>query len=67
MTDEQIIRAYDKATGGRPMSPEGLDQARRFIAAVFDELSPVGYMDGDTFAQEEWELQYPEAIYRRPI
>lgn len=66
LTDEQIKRAYAKATNNRPMATEGTEQARAFISAIFDELSPAGYTDGVHFAEEEWELENPVAVYRRP-
>jgi len=67
MTDDQIRKAYRAAGPTYEMTDIHITQARAFIAALFDDLTPAGYLDGATFAQEEWELQHPEALYRRPL
>lgn len=68
LTDEQIKRAYAKATNNLPMSAVGSRQARAFIGALFDEMTPAGYLDPDgTFHAEEWEASADcEPVYRRP-
>jgi len=67
LTDEQIIRAYAKATNNRPMTTDGSGQARTFIGALFDEMTPAGYLDPDgAFHAEEWEASADcEPVYRR--
>ena len=56
LTDEQIARAYMKATG-RNIAPNMREEGRAFIRAVFDELTPT--LDG-------WETECGEPLYRRP-
>ena len=68
MTDDQIRKAYVRATGiTAEMGEPQMTQARAFIRTIFDMAEPAGFIDGGTFAQEEWELQHPEAVYRRML
>lgn len=66
MTDAEIRATYEKAIG-RPMSqPHHVAEARAFIAAIFDALTPAGFIDGAVFAEEEWMVIDPTPIYRKP-
>lgn len=56
LTDDLLTRAYMKATG-RNIAPNMREEARAFIRAVFDELTPT--LDG-------WETECGEPLYRRP-
>lgn len=68
MTDDQIRTAYARATGiTAEMGELQMTQARAFIRTIFDMAEPIGFIGGGTFAQEEWELQHPEAVYRRML
>lgn len=69
MTDEELNTIYMKATGidiGR--IPGGLTLARAFVVALFDWLTPAGYLDPDgTMHAEEWEAGADcEQVFRRP-
>ncbi len=66
MTDDDLRAAYLKATGN-PMDERLIEQARLFIAAIFDALQPAGFIDGGIFSEEEWGVRCPEPLYRRPF
>jgi hypothetical protein len=66
MTDDDIRAAYLKAIGN-PMDERLMEQARLFIAAIFDALQPAGFIDCGIFSEEEWGVRCPEALYRRPF
>lgn len=65
MTDTDIKNAYLRATG-RYLSENLLSEARAFIGAIFDNLTPAGFIDGAEFAEEEWMLTNPTPLYRKP-
>ena len=68
LTDDQIRESY-RATGlTYDMTEHHLKQAKLFISAVFDRLTPAGYIDPDgTLHAEEWEASADcEPVFRRP-
>lgn len=50
MSDDDIRAAYLKAIGN-PMDERLMEQARLFIAAIFDALQPAGFIDGGIFSE----------------
>ena len=66
MTDAEIKATYEKAIG-RPMSQaHHVAEARAFIGAIFDALTPAAFIDGKELAEEEWMLVNPQPLYRKP-
>lgn len=70
MTDDQIRKAYVRATGiTAEMGEPQMTQARAFIRTIFDMAEPAGHLDPDgTCHAEEWEASADcEPIYRRML
>ena len=66
MTDDEIKAIHLKACGIQ-LQDRLVGPARAFIAGLFDAMKPIGYIEGDLFAVEEWELLRPAPVYTRPV
>ena len=70
LTDEQIAAIHTRATGQVSLGsdPTNMARAKAFIAELFAELEPVGYIDSDGKLHEEaWSALNPQPIYRNPM
>lgn len=69
MLTDDLLRAAYRETGLKyDMNDDQLRQARIFILATFDRLTPAGYLDPDgSFAEEEWAASADcEPVFRKP-
>ena len=67
LTDEQITAIHQKATG-QILDPANMVRAKSFIAELFAELQPAGFVDPDgVFFTEEWMGIDPQPLYRNPM
>jgi hypothetical protein len=67
LTDEQIADIHKRATN-QFLDPVNLCRAKAFIAELFAELQPAGFVDPDgVFLTEEWMGIDPQPLYRNPM